>query len=411
MKNSHKILTLIAVSVLFAPIVGGFALSIGMVVGASILFSVVPKVSTAFDIAIPTTDVSNMFTKAVLARVMEDIKPTKFFTSMFTRRFEPVFAFSFFVNRGNESVAVDVHEFSEGNFHKTTKSTEKILRGVPYKDVVNYNDTELYFNVVSGVARGDMNGLTPFVTKKAQETLELMYKQDRAIELQCAQLLEDGIVRFSNNTNIDFKRKAASLVDNVAAGGTYWDNTTTVQDIFKDFQKACRFIRTNGKITTSTFDAILGEDAMAALEQHPLFLERQKLFNMKLDEVTQPLAQAEGSTLHGFISAGSYKVRLWTYPQFYDTIDANGNITASTPYKNPKTVVVLPAVDPSQLGFEIVSTLVHQVIVNGGIEQTGEMLVRNFVNREKGYDRVVVERATIAIAKYIDRMYTMKVLA
>jgi hypothetical protein len=244
---------------------------------------------------------------------------------------------------------------------------------------------------------------TALLNKVADRLSLLQDKIERAYELQCAQVLLTGIVTVASGVNIDFKRKATSLVDlNAGGGGGYF---ATNSDVFKQFEAGANFLRTIGKSGDGTFNAILGSTALADLLGNTKFTGRQNLFNMALDQVNGPQRGALGMTYHGTLTAGPYKIQLWAYPQFFDD-PTNGNV--STPYIDAKKVVMIPTQPKFKTGFAAVPQLIGEP---GQLPVQGEYLIGEFLDNRKASHIFDIQSAAIAIPVAVDQIYTMKAVA
>jgi hypothetical protein len=328
---------------------------------------------------------------------------------MFKSSFEHSKIISIAVKRYGEFIAVDVHSRSEGVYRKFSKHTEKMIEPPKFKQYILFNDHQIYDNLLTEISSaGVLNefNFNQFMANKATEIEALIDEFDRAIEKMCADAILSGIITLVNNENIDFKRKAASIVD-LNVSSSYW--TANNSNPYTDIENGCNFIRTVGKAATGSFNMIMGTQAKNALFNNAKFLAEQNLFNKKTDDILSPAMQAEGYLTHGTLTAGDYKVNIITYPQTYDIGDDNGNITQSKPYMDPKAIVLLP--NMVDLGFYRPSCLVPQVIENGTIPQNGPYLIQNFVSQEEATDKVVVQMATIPVPVAIDRIFTAKVVA
>lgn len=346
-----------------------------------------------------------MFTKNLIDVMQERISPTAFMRSFFPSAGRPVsLNVSVETERGFEKVARDVVRGSEGHRNRFAKSTERIYQPPVYREYFDATELDLYDRVLG--SQNDINGdlFAALLNSVADRLSRLQDKIERAKELQCAQVLETGVVELINGDNIDYKRKADSLVD-LAGDGGYWSTLST--DIFLQFQHACEFLRTVGKSPDANFNAIIGEDAFNKLLINTGFLTRQNLFNMKLDAVAPPQRNSTGAAYQGRITCGSYTVDMWTYPQFYDDpADATGE--TMIPYVNKKKVIVLPT-NPR---FKMAHGLVPQLIDKDGAQvQQSEWVYGNFIDARKAADEFDVQSAPLAIPVAVDQIVTMTALA
>lgn len=352
--------------------------------------------------AINTTDARALYTKYLADVYTQMLTPTSFLRSFFPDDIAPTLEISIEVERLGELVAVDVLRGTEGNRNEFSKSTEKVFIPPYYREYFDKTTLQLYDYLYSAQSI-DEGVFLRFIQSVAAKMKAIENMIERAYELQCAQVLEDGIVTMVNGTNIDFKRRAASKVD--LGGGNYW---TSAVNPFTHLAAGCTFIRQVGKAGGNVFNAIIGDDAHAALYQNADFLERQNLFNMTLDIVRPPQRNAAGGVFHGQVTAGPYRVNLWTYPEYYDTATpSNASPNQSTPYLDPKKVTIIPE-DPR---FKLCFAAVPQIIDGGQTPVVGKFKWSEFMDERNASVDVDCQSAGVAIPVAVDQIYTMQVIA
>lgn len=358
--------------------------------------------------SLSTADVRGLFTKTLIDVYQERIKPTSFLRSFFPVTTAPTKSIAIEVERMGEKVAVDVVRGTEGNRNTFSRSTEKLTEPPFYREYFDLTELDLYDRVLGSQGNAQLPLFKALLDTAADKLGALKDKIDRAKEIQCAQVLLTGQVTTTMQGTFDFKRKTTSIVD---VSGDYF---AAASDPFATFTKACDFIRKVGRSGDGTFNAILGSQALADLLGNAKFLTRQNLFNMALDAVVAPsgVRGAEGSTFHGTITAGSYKVQLWAYPQFYDlpTLDSNGNVTGytSTPYFDPKSVVVIPSMPRFKLAHAAVPQLIGQP---GQLPVQGEYVMMDFLDERLAKHVMDIQSACIALPVAVDTIYTFKAVA
>ena len=393
MKN---LVLLFLVSLILTPLVGvGVPLTFGGLVALSLILPA--SQSGVLNIAIPIQDAQGLFTKKLIAVYKEKINVTGFLRSFFVPVESMTKEVSIAVRRGSEQVAVDVHRFSDGNRNTFDKSSEKIFVPPFYHEYLTANDHRLYDQVIVALSQGNTTFFAEMTAELAEDLIELQKKIERATELQCAQVFETGIVQLNAGTNINFQRKSGSLVD--LGVGNYW--TTGTNSPYEDLEAGCTFLRTIGKTEGAVFNAILGSAALNALLNNTIVKERNDLKNMNLDAVRAPQRNSVGAASHGEITCGSYTVRLWSYPEYYDVLGV------STPYINTKKVILLPE-NPN---FKLAYAAVPQLIQNGTIPQKGAYLVQEFFDEKATSHEIHIKSAPIAVPVAIDMIYTVQVVA
>lgn len=383
-------------SIIAAPMFGGIEYSatagaIGMGVG-----SLVSAPGVAFSSLIPIQDAQSLFTKKLIA-VYREMSPVTGFLRSF---FEPVESFtkevSIEVQRGSEKVAVDVFRHSGGNRNTFDRASEKVFIPPYYDEYFTANEHRLYDQVIASLGNGNDTLFAQMTIEQSENLMELQKLIERAVEIQAKEVLESGVVTLKSGTNINFGRKAASLVDKGA--GNYW-NTGTVSP-FKDLENGCNFLRQEGKAHGAMFNAIMGSEALELFLNNTIVQNRGDIKSFELDTVIAPVRNSVGASMHGIVSCGSYKVRLWSYPQFFE--DAAG---AMQPYVDPKLVILLPE---NQIGKESYSA-VPQLIQGGTIPQKGRFLVTDYIDEKHTAHEVHVKSAPLVVPVKIDQIYTVQV--
>jgi hypothetical protein len=285
---------------------------------------------------IPVQDARNVFTKQLIATWNEfsDLAPKSFLRSFFTKKTSTTKEVSIEVMRGTEKIAVDVLRGTNGNRNSFSKFSEKIF--VPpffneYFDATELDKYDLIFgaNAVNVAA----SVVTSAIVDAVERLSALRYKIERAYELQASQIFESGIVQLINGDNIDYKRKAASMI--VKDADAYW--TIASIDPRNDLVNGANFLRQIGRANDGIFNVIFGQAALTAFFANPK-LNEYNISNITLVELKIPQANAEGGIFHGRISHGGYIFNLWSYPEYYDN-----SLGVSTPYINTNQVYVLPA--------------------------------------------------------------------
>jgi hypothetical protein len=348
---------------------------------------------------IQTTDAQGLFTKKLIAVYKEKTTPTKFLNSFFTEDISDGLEVSIGVQRGSEKIAVDVERGSDGNRNTFSKSTEKIFTPPYFNEYWDITSLDFYDRLWRASEISDM-ALAQLVNSAVEKTQALEDKIDRAYELQRAQAFLTGIVTLSQGVGkIDFGRKAGSMVD--LAGTTGYFATGGVIP-FLAYEAGALFLQTVGKTGATTFNAIHGSQAIADLYANAKFLERQNLMNLSLDLIQVPQKNSEGGVYHGQITAGVYKVNIWSYPQFYDNA-----INVQTPYIDPKKVVMLPESPKMVMAY----AAVPQLLDPGQAPLTGKFIVSQFTDEKRKTREYHVESAGVPVPVAIDQIYTFKAVA
>jgi len=348
--------------------------------------------------SISITDAQGLYTAKLIDVYKERPKPANFLRSFFPSVISPTLEVSIEVQRGTEKVAVDVFRGDDGNRNQWTRSTEKLFIPPYFREKFDATKLQLYDRLYAAQSIDD-SVFAALINDVVDHQLQLQEKIERAIEIQCKNVLETGIVlNAGTNTSIDFKRKAASKVD--PGAGNYWITGTT--NPFDQLEAGCVFLRTVGKVQTGTFNLILGNTAKADLYKNTIFLNRQNLFNLKLDDMRPPQKEAIGAAFHGQMSCGSYLVNVWTYPEYYQ--DSNN---VMQPYINPKLGILLPEVTKFKTAFGAVP----QVVRPGAMPVVGEFVFTDYIDVDKRAHYYDIESCPLAIPSAVDQIYTLQCVA
>lgn len=301
------------------------------------------------------------------------------------------------VVRGFEKIAVDVTRGTDGNRNSFGKSTQKIFAPPYYREFFDLTELDLYDRLAGS---GNINDevFSQLAGESAEKIAILQDKIERAYELQCAQVLQTGIILLNSGDNIDFKRKADSMVD--LGAGNYWSGAAV--DPNTSLEVGCKFIREKGKSRGAIVNAICGSEALAAFINNTVVKERGKIVQYALDMITPSQRDSQGASFHGEISVGAYRVRLWSYPEVYT--NAAGD---DVEYIDPKKVILLPEKPRFKMGF----AAVPQLLVEGSAPTKGAYRVEEYIDARKKSHIMDIQSAAVAVPVAVDQIYTMQVLA
>ena len=345
--------------------------------------------------AIPVVQHRGLFTKKIIEVVDQVVDATGFLRSFFKDDLSLTKEVSIEVRRGKRKVAVDVLRGANGNHNVRSKSTETVILPPYYYETTTLNDNDLY-----DAAMGSQNPalMSRLIQQKANDVRDLINIIERAEELQCAQVLQTGEIQLEEGTNINYGRKAGSIVDGGAA--TYWTDPTVDPKVA--FRKAGEWLKKEGKLAGGgVMNAILGDDALDALVNNDIFKAAADLKDYELDKIREPQRNAEGGVLHGRVSAGAYKFNIWTYPEFYDTESAT-----NLPYIAPHNMIVIPENPNFIMAYGAVPQIMDD---NNSMPQQGKYLIQDFKDPEKGNHKMAVKSAPVAVPVMVDQIYTQKV--
>lgn len=352
---------------------------------------------------ISTVDARSIFTKKLIAVYKERTTPTAFLRSFFMVKESNTKQLSIEVQRGTEKIAVDVERGTEGKRNSFSKSSEKIFVPPYYREYFEATELDFYDRLFSENGTVDEVTFATWVETVIEKLQLLQDKIERAYELQASQVLETGIVTLNAGTNIDFKRKAASLVAYNAAN----DFAINTVDPAKVLEAGATFIRTKGKSVGNIFNVIMGGAVLNAMMNNTIFKAKLDLRRVDLGEIRQPQRDAMGGVLHGEISGGAYRFRIWTYPEYYDTATVENNL-----YVADKKLIILPENPKFVMGFAAVPRVMSDNRGNddGLTYRTGKYSVGRYIDPRKATDVFDIMSAGVAIPVAVDQIYTITIL-
>ena len=345
-----------------------------------------------------------LFTKQFIAKFKDKPNPTAFLRSLFPTKESSALNISVEVMRGFEKIAVDIERGSRGNGNKFSKSTERLYQPPLFREYFNAVDLDFYDRLFTRSEKVDMDPISfrEWLDTVIEKMVILRNKIERAYEVQCSQVLDDGIVTLTSGDNVDFKRKTASKI----VISTKWDVSTNP---IADLITGCKFIREEGLFSGPTITGIFGEDALEALINNSAFQARADIKDYDLGLIREPQRNSLGASLHGRLTAGSYKINIWTYPQVYTN---SGGV--ATPYIDPKKVILVPEIPNFVFGFAGVPTSMATGSTN--IPTTiaparGAFHVGEYLDTRKATHEFDIQSAGLAIPVAVDQLYTMQVLS
>ena len=359
--------------------------------------------------AISIQEHSQNITSKIVGRFEEDIPVRAGFNGFFPEETSPTLHVDVEVQRDLDLIAVDVERFTEGNKNKRSKVTEKKYQPPYFKEDYDFSRDDIYVNSLALGAFNTPNSNRAIAQNALTAVRKNRSKVERAIRKQQADVLQTGIVSLENGDNIDFKRKAASIVD-LGGGSTYWSSSLSAKP-FDDLSEAMTFLRDVGNSNGSTINVVMRTPALNA------FLATTQVRNegdiRRIDRISIDMPQfseATGLAFHGQMAAGDFVVNLWTYNEKYTDSDGNTQY-----YLDSKNVVILPDDFMGKTVFGGLPTLRDQNI-GGEVVRVPAVVEANYLIRSYSDERttssvIELSSAPLVIPFTIDKIYTMQVLA
>lgn len=358
--------------------------------------------------AIDRIDHSRMLTSKIVGKFEEDIPVRSGFSGWFPEETTPTLEVDVEVQRDNDLIAVDVMRFTEGNKNKLSKSSEHKYIPPYFKEDYDFQRDQVYMNTIALGAGMDNVQVNATITKNAVKAVSKNRdKIIRAIRKQQADVLQTGIVSLTNGDNINYGRKAASMV----VVSNLWSNPTTAKPI-DDLRAGMTFLRNVGNSSGAAVNVVMRADALAAFlasdqltKQGPYVVEQIQRINVGMPQFTE----STGFALHGRIAAGDFVVNLWTYNEKY-TNDAGATVY----YLDNNKVVMIPDDFQGKTIYGGLPTL-NTTTVNGISVDVPAIVEANFLIRSYSDKRTIsstieLTSAPLVVPFTIDKIYTLQVL-
>src|SRR5690606_22907933 len=200
---------------------------------------------------------------------------------------------------------------TDGILHKRKVETGQMLQIHQYVKYTNLTISDLYTGIALNpdASAREIYNFSEIISRDLHEIADEI---DRARELQCAQLLKNGILQFTSNDNINFGRSASSIV----TATTPW--TANTGDPLADIEAGIKWIRQNSNNTSTIFNVIMGEAAAG------IFITNDKVqavLNNRRIEIGRIAPEMEnvagGNFIGEFTTTGGHLIRVWSYTETY----------------------------------------------------------------------------------------------
>lgn len=349
---------------------------------------------------IPASQARRLFKQETVA-FFSDRRPVQGFFRSFFKQIETNSRFiSIEVERENESVAVDVLRSTGGNRNSWDRKTQKTYDPAAYDEYFDATELDCYEDLFGTDANGNISSINfgKFLEQANSKMEGLFNKIDRAYEIQAMQALVDGIVVLKNGDNIDYKRKAASIVAYNAA----WNWALTTVDPNDKIKEGCDFINDTGKVTSNVFNVIMAGDVYQAYINNAKVQARNLGVQWGMDALVPAQKDAEGKVYHGMISVDNYNLRIWTANGSYKHPDTG----VQTRYMPAKKILILPELTNNVLTYG----LVPQLAKDGVPIKKGKFVTYEYPDERNATHEMGVKSCGLAVPVAIDQAYTVQVL-
>lgn len=362
--------------------------------------------------AIAIQDHSAKLTSKIVGKFEEMIPVRTGFAGWFPEETTPTLEVDVEVQRDNDLIAVDVVRFTEGNKNKSSRVSEHKYIPPYFKEDYDFQRDQVYMNTIAlGVGMENVQVNRVLAMNAIKQVTKNRDKVIRAIRKQQADVLQTGIVALENGDNIDYRRKATSMV-NVDTAGDYWSVSASANPI-TDIRKGMDFLRNVGNSGGSAVNVIMRSAALEAFLATTQVKEQGTNVIQQIQRININMPQFDGVSgfaFHGQIAAGDFNVNLWTYNEKYT--DANG---ATQYYLAENKVVMIPDDFQGKTVFGGLPTM-NKTSINGvstavpGIVEA-MYLIRNYSDEKTMSSTIELTSAPLVVPFTIDKIYTMQVLA
>jgi hypothetical protein len=353
---------------------------------------------------ISISQAQGLYTDKLEAIYREKVTPTSFLRSFFAPKVSNTKYVSLAVKRSSEFKAEDVQRGTEGNRNTFGKSSRKKFLPPYFEEYLEATELDFYETMWNGTGTVDVATFANWLEETVEALDELMNLIDRSYEFMCKEVFETGVVTIKNGENIDFNRKALSLVAN-SAGNTWATGTVSP---YETIELGCNFIRTRGKSVGTVLNCIMGSQAHKDFMSNTKVKEANDLQHINLDSISKPQRIADG-TLHGEITAGSFRVRIWTYNEYYDDAAANHN-----EYINPKKIIILPETPNFKFMYSGIPQLLGAKNTKkegaGLAGKKGKFTISEFLDERHNSHQIIVKSAGMPVPVAVDQMWTAQVV-
>lgn len=289
--------------------------------------------SGKFGVAKSTLDVGvwDALNAALLKRNENRNEAVSFLKSFFRTENVNTTNVAFNTRKNGKKVSVDTNIQTKGRHHKRQVGKLSVIQPPLYWEWTDLQLKDLYNGILgnnvspqniydfSGVINTDLNEMADDI--------------ERAYELQCAQILTNGIIQLRNNDNVDYGRSANSIVNATAK----WSSNPS--SIFSDINAGVKWIRSNSNNNSVMYDLILGETAFSNFISSTELKDRNDVKHFQLDEIKPGGVVPSGGAYWGTITLESgVKVNVWSYDKTYEADNATDTsyITATDAFIIPQ---------------------------------------------------------------------------
>lgn len=311
------------------------------------------------------------------------------------------------VERNRQLIAVDVQRCTDPKRNTFSLSAQKLYVPPYFDEAWDFTSCQRYDVTFGHKTNPSASDAINMINEASRRMATLKRKIERAIQLQQAQVLQTGIVTMINGDNIDYKRKALSIV--VKVGADLWDASTGVP--LDDLGVAGTFLREEGLSGGAALNCIMGSAAWTAFINNPQVKTTADFRRINRLDIGMP--QFDGTTglvFQGQIGTADYTVNLWTYNEVYENsagtkvryLDINKVIILPEDFVGKQAFAGIPAIMRDKNNAEFPEWI-------SPVE--AEFYINNYIDPFKKAHWFEIASAPLAIPVSVDRIYTLQVVA
>ena len=356
---------------------------------------------------IDPSQVRPLFTSSIIANYRASNSPTSALQGKFAPVVKRTKYVEWNVKRYGETVATDVVRGGDGNRNQYTGMTRKIEETPFFYEYMDVMQLAGYDRAFPDHGQIDESAYNDFRETAMFELQQMQFKLDRAAELQAQEIFRTGKVTPKVAEQTNFNRKSASMVPYDISHD--WSQSTVDPRVI--LEQLCIFMRTQGQSDDAVYDCYIGSSAYAALINNP-FIQKAEQFHVNVLTTPDVTRKADGSVLMREITCGSFKVRMYTYPQFFTPAGVTDLTGASKlPYVAANEFFLVPATPLFMRAFTMVPQLpVGNTRMSGLLENSrgtideGKYYVSEFFDEKLTAWFIAIKSAFLCIPIAVDQM-------
>lgn len=364
--------------------------------------------------AINTINHSSVIAVTVVSLLEKEQPLRSGISNFFTRKTVPTNTVSTLVKKNQNVISVDVVNYGEGKYGKSSKVTENLYVPPLHEKKYLFEGDSLYMTTVAKGLLKDSSVNTQ-IAQKALDQMRLERNSiERAVLKQQWEFVTTGTVLLKHGDNLQFNRSAESIPDVTAAagyGGVYWDNAVTAKPL-TDYQKAGSYLRHIALSGARTFYSFMSSATYNKLAQVDEIKEILNSRRANRAELHMPeIDLVKGVAYQGTLSTTDFEVILVTF----DDTFANEDTFVQQRYLPEGLVVNLPTDFSGQSIFTALKTKgianVGGMSVNIPALVEKEYALRDFWDNSSLTGGLILNSAPIVMPDDVDLVHTMRVLA